>query len=110
MGTCVMPTTFPRQHYLDKGICPNCKSREVEPTFACCAVCKQTQRNWEKNHRSQRIAYSMKRYDMLKALGLCVGCALKSEGNVYCRTCTEQRSRTRAYHRALHSRNKWSKR
>ena len=105
-----MPTTLPRQHYLDRNICPTCKSRQLEENYSNCSICREANQKWMKENRERVNIRNKERYDFLKSQGLCVTCKLPSGGNVYCRLCTDNKCRTRAFTRPLHSRNRWSKR
>jgi len=105
-----MPTTLSRQHYLAKNICPNCKCRELKEGYKNCEVCYNATRDWMVNNRSRKDKYNKERYETLRSQGLCVVCKNPTEGNVYCKNCTTKKSRTRAFNRPLHSRNRWAKR
>lgn len=78
--------------------------------YSTCEVCKAANDKWMLKNRAAKDRYNKERYDTLKQQGLCVTCKLPTGGNVYCRTCTDSMSRTRAYKRPLHSRDRWSKR
>lgn len=105
-----MPTTLSRQSYIERNVCPNCKCRPLMDGYTSCEICHQANNKWMAENRTRKANYNKTRYDELKRLGLCVICKLPTEGNTYCRTCTTNKVRTRAFNRPLHSRNRWSKR
>lgn len=105
-----MPTRLQRKYYLEKNICPNCKFRTLKQGYSSCETCYSATRKWMEANREQKKIYNKARYEALKAQKLCVVCTKDTDGNVYCRTCTDNKMRTRATTRPLHSRNRWSKR
>jgi len=99
-----------RVKHISNGICGRCKCRPLLEGYSSCEVCKAATDKWKKENRVRKDHYNKVRYETLKAQGLCVTCKAPTDGNVYCRTCTTNACRTRAYYRGLKSRNRWSKR
>lgn len=97
-------------NYISRNICPCCTTRALAKGYRLCEICIGTRREREKEHRIEKNIYNKARYDELKERGLCATCKIPTDGNVYCRVCTTDKCRTRAYKRPLHSRNRWSKR
>lgn len=99
-----------REDYLTKGICPNCRCREIEKPYTSCSTCRKAMSKWMWENRAKKDFYNKTRYDTLRQLGLCIDCKNPTGGNVYCRDCTNIRCARRALRKPLHSRNRWSKR